>query len=204
MRNSLEELNSWFEPVEERLVNWYWSDQEYILLKNRNLKIKKHGKNFRGMWDNIKWTNIFVMGVPREEEAVIPSKALWSSWAQRLTPISLITGNSLHSATMTFPELQWANSTSCEFKKEEEGTTEDEMVGWHHPLSGYEFEWALGVGDGQGSLECCSPWGCKESDMTKWLNWTEDILRQGIFLSTSNKKNQEQPWTKVLFLQRYT
>ena len=41
---------------------------------------------------------------------------------------------------MTFPELQWANSTSCEFKKEEEGMTEDEMVGWHHPLSGYEFE----------------------------------------------------------------
>ena len=45
--------------------------------------------------------------------------------------------------------------------------TEDEMVGWHHQLDGPEFEQALGVGDGQGSLVCCSPWGCKESDMTE-------------------------------------
>ena len=48
----------------------------------------------------------------------------------------------------------------------------DEMVGWYHRLDGHEFEQALGVGDGQGGLACCSPWGCKESDRTKWLNWT--------------------------------
>ena len=47
---------------------------------------------------------------------------------------------------------------------------EDEMVGWHHRLNGQEFELALGVGDGQGSLACCSPWGHKESDMTEGLN----------------------------------
>ena len=46
------------------------------------------------------------------------------------------------------------------------------MVGWHHRLNGHEFEQALGVGDGQGGLACCSPWGRKESDMTE-LNWTE-------------------------------
>ena len=56
---------------------------------------------------------------------------------------------------------------------EKEGTTEDEMVGWHHQLNGHEFEQALGVGDGQGSLACCSPWGHKESDRTEQLNWTE-------------------------------
>ena len=44
------------------------------------------------------------------------------------------------------------------------------MVGWHHRLDGYEFEQALGVGDGQGILVCCSPWGCKELDMTELLN----------------------------------
>ena len=44
--------------------------------------------------------------------------------------------------------------------------TEDEMVGWHHQLNGHEFEQALGVG-GQGSLECCSPWGHKDLDMTE-------------------------------------
>ena len=48
--------------------------------------------------------------------------------------------------------------------------TEDEMVGWHHWLDGHECEQALGVGDGQGSVACCSPWGHKESDTTEWLN----------------------------------
>ena len=48
--------------------------------------------------------------------------------------------------------------------------TQDEMVGRHHRLDGHEFEQALGVGDGQGSLACCSPRGRKESDMTECLN----------------------------------
>ena len=58
------------------------------------------------------------------------------------------------------------------FKAGGEGTTEDEMVGWHHWLDGHESEQALGVGDGQGSLACCSLWGHEESDMTERLNWT--------------------------------
>ena len=57
--------------------------------------------------------------------------------------------------------------------QEEKGTTEDGMVGWHHQLDGHEFEWTLGVGDGQGGLACCNSWGRKESDTTEWLNWTE-------------------------------
>ena len=48
--------------------------------------------------------------------------------------------------------------------------TEDEMVGWHHQLNGPEFEQALGVGDGQGGLACCIPWGLKELDTTEQLN----------------------------------
>ena len=56
---------------------------------------------------------------------------------------------------------------------EEKGITEDETVGWHHWLNAHEFEQAPGVGDGQGSLACCSPRGSKESDMTELLNWTE-------------------------------
>ena len=56
--------------------------------------------------------------------------------------------------------------------QEEKGKTEDEMVGWHHWLDGHEFEQVLGVGDRQGSLACCSPWGHKESDTTERLNWT--------------------------------
>ena len=58
-------------------------------------------------------------------------------------------------------------------RQEEKGTTEDEIVGWHHRCEGHEFEQALGLGDGQGSLACCSPWDHKRSDMTERLNWTE-------------------------------
>ena len=60
-----------------------------------------------------------------------------------------------------------------DWRWEEKGTTENEMVGWYHWLNGLEFEQTLRVGDGQGSLACCSPLGCKESDTTEWLNWTE-------------------------------
>ena len=64
---------------------------------------------------------------------------------------------------------------SKDWRQEEKGTTEDEMVGWHQWLDGHEFEQAPGVGDGQGSLVCCSSWGHKESDMTGWLNWSKQI-----------------------------
>ena len=55
--------------------------------------------------------------------------------------------------------------------QEEKGTTEDEMVGWHHRLDGHEFGWTPGVGDGQGGLACCGSWGRKELDTTERLNW---------------------------------
>ena len=57
--------------------------------------------------------------------------------------------------------------------QEEKGTTEDEMAGWHHCLDGRESVWTPCIGDGQGGLVCCNSWGCKESDTTEWLNWTE-------------------------------
>ena len=55
-------------------------------------------------------------------------------------------------------------------KADEKRMTEDKMTGWHHQLNGHEFEQVLGDGEEQGSLACCSPWGCKESDMTERLN----------------------------------
>ena len=59
--------------------------------------------------------------------------------------------------------------------QEEEGTTEDEMAGWHHWLDGRESEWTPGVGDGQGGLVCCNSWGHKESHTSEQLNWTEPL-----------------------------
>ena len=60
-----------------------------------------------------------------------------------------------------------------DWRQEEKGTTEDEMVGWHHRLNGHGFGWTPGVGDGQRGLACCSSWGRKKSDMTERLNWSE-------------------------------
>ena len=57
--------------------------------------------------------------------------------------------------------------------QEEKGTTEEEMDGWHHWLNGCESEWTPGVGDGQGGLACCDSWGCKESDKTEQLIWSD-------------------------------
>ena len=67
----------------------------------------------------------------------------------------------------------WKRPWCLERLKAGEGDDRDKMVGRHHRLKGQEFEQAPGVGDRQGSLACSSPWGCKESDTTEWLNWTE-------------------------------
>ena len=60
-----------------------------------------------------------------------------------------------------------------DWRWDEKGMTEDEMFGWHHRLNWHEFDQALGVGEGQRGLVCCSPWGLKESDTTEELNWTD-------------------------------
>ena len=70
--------------------------------------------------------------------------------------------------------LIWKDrDTGKDWRQKEKGTTEDEMVGWYHQLNGHEFEWTLGVGDGQGGLLCWGPWDRKELDTTERLNWTE-------------------------------
>ena len=74
-----------------------------------------------------------------------------------------------------------------DWRQEEKG---DEMVGWHHWLNGHEFEQTPGVGEGQGSLACCSPRGHKEFDMTEWLNWTES-------------SSQLRLWDSILFSRVY-
>ena len=63
-----------------------------------------------------------------------------------------------------------------DWRQEDKGTTEDEMVGWHHWLNGHEFEQAPGDGEGQRRLVCCSLWGCKELDTTEGLNSNSKLL----------------------------
>jgi len=78
--------------------------------------------------------------------------------------------------------------------QEEKGTTENEMVVWHHCLNGHGFGWTPGVGDGQGGLVCCGSWGCKESDTTEQLNWTELSIRKKHTTDTCKvNEPQKQP-----------
>jgi len=77
---------------------------------------------------------------------------------------------------------------------------EDKTVGWHHQLDGHEFEQALGVGDGQGSLVCCSLWGRKESDTTEQLNNNKQITIGQSYTVTSPIENHlmEKPALRKL------
>ena len=72
--------------------------------------------------------------------------------------------------------LIWKDPDAGKDWGQEKGTTDDEMVGWHHWLNGHGFGWTWGVGDGQGGLACCCSWGRKELDTTERLNWTIKVI----------------------------
>ena len=110
---------------------------------------------------------------------VVLEKTLESSWTARRSNQSILKEISPEyslEGLMLKLKLQYSGhlmgrsnsleKTGKDWRQEEKGTTEDEMVGWHHWLNGHESEQAPGVGEGQGSLACCSPWGHKELDTT--------------------------------------
>ena len=95
--------------------------------------------------------------------------------------------------------LMWKDpDAGKDWGQEEKGMTEDEMVGWHHQLNGHKFEQALGVGDGQGVLACCSAWGHKESDTTEQLNWIVSPYLSITNLNANclNFQSNEPEWLK--------
>ena len=115
-------------------------------------------------------------------------KLLRVPWTARRSNQSILKeispGCSLEGLMLKLKLILWAPDLKSRFtgkdpdagkdwRQEEKGTTEDEIVGWHHWLYGHELEQSPGVDNGQGSQACCSPWGRKESDMTEQLNWTE-------------------------------
>ena len=85
-------------------------------------------------------------------------------------PASYHTLNANLQLAMLFRAPLMAQRVKNALAMQQKGTTEDEMVGWHHQLDGHGFGWTLGVGDEQGGLACCGSWGRKESDMTEQLN----------------------------------
>ena len=108
-----------------------------------------------------------VHGVPKSQTRLSNWTELicWKDWCWSWSSNTLVTW--CEELTQKNPDA------GKDWRQEEKGTTEDKMVGWHHWLNGHEFEQAPGDGEGQGSLACYSLWGCKESDTTERLNWTE-------------------------------
>ena len=96
--------------------------------------------------------------------------------------------------------LIWKDSDAGkDWRREEKGTTEDKMVGWHHQLNGNGFGWTLGVGDGQRGLACCASWGRKESDTTETeLRQVDWPITAGIISATYLEHSFQ--WTSVISL----
>ena len=116
-----------------------------------------HGKWFLGWVLQISYIMLYTFSVLKESN---PEYSL-----EELMPKLQYFGH-----LMERNSLEETLQSGKDWRQEEKGMTEDEMVGWHHWLNGHEFEQTLGDSVGQGSLGCCSLWGCKESDTTEWLN----------------------------------
>ena len=110
-------------------------------------------------------------------------KSVFSNESKEISPGISLEGLMLKLKLQYFGYLMqrvdWLEKTDAgrEWGQGKKGMTEDEMARWHHWLSGLEFEWTLGVDDGQGGLACCDSWGRKESDTTEWLNWIEESFQ---------------------------
>ena len=118
---------------------------------------------------------------------------------KEISPGCSLKGLMLKLKLQYFGHLMWkVDSLEKTLMQEEKGTTEDELARWHHWLDGREFEWTLGVGDGEGGLECCNSWGRKESDMTERLNWTE-LSQDQWEKRASFTKGKNQLWLTCLW-----
>ena len=175
------EAEEWISELEDRMVEITAEEQ------NKGKRIKRIEDSRRDLWENIKCTNIWVIGVPEEEEEekkgpenifeeIIVHPKGDQSWV-------FIGRTDVEAETpILWPPdakswLIWKDpDAGKDWGPEEKGKTEDEMVGWHHRLDEHGFGWTPGVGDGQGGLVCCGSWGHKESDTTERLNWTELIV----------------------------
>ena len=107
------------------------------------------------------------------------------STLKEISPEYSLEGPMLKLKLQYFGHLMWRTDSlkspdaGKDWRQEKKGTTEDEMVGWHHQPNGHEFEQAPENGEGQGSLACCSPWDHKETETTEWLNWTYNPQMKG-------------------------
>ena len=129
------------------------------------------------------WCDLAAAAAAAPKNRLSPLLSTWTSvkgkrkrnreTLQKGAPFPVERQKMLFHHSMSGPTEAFSPCAGRDWGQEEKGMTEDETVGWHHWLNGRESEWTPGVGDGQGGLACCDSWGCKESDTTEWLNWTE-------------------------------
>ena len=113
-------------------------------------------------------------GVGKDSWESLDARRANQSILKEISPECSLRGLMLKLKFQYFGHLMQRADLSWErLKAEGEGTTEDEMVGWHHRLNGHGFVWTLGVGDGQGGLACCSPWGFAKS--WTWLSYCPEL-----------------------------
>ena len=125
----------------------------------------------------------------------------FTSWATRDVMLRIFMQLMFRTVLSCKTEL-YTSKTTGGWGQEEKGMTENEMAGWHHRLNGHEFEWTLGVGDGQGGLACCNSWGLKESDTTERLNWNEILIQLNIKLFIKYTLNPIQAGTQGKILKK--
>ena len=160
-----------------------------------------------GLWRRLSAKELIPLNCGAGEDSRVPWTARRSNQSilKEISPKYSLEGLKLKLKLQYFghlmEELAHVRRPWCweRLKQEEKGMTQDEMVGWHHQLNGHKFEWSLEVGDVQGGLACCSPWGHKDSDTTEQLNWTELILISNLVTDW----NTVSQW-KMVFSTKYS
>ena len=168
------------------------------VLKSREITLPTKVCQVKAMFFSIVMYGCEIWIIKKAESQKIDSFELWCwrrllrvPWTARRSNQSIIkeisAECSLEGLTLKLFPILWPPDAKSwliwqdpdvgkDWKQEQKGMTEEEMVGWHHRPDGHEFEQAAGIGDGQGSLAFCSPWGWKELDTTEWLNFSTSLM----------------------------
>ena len=143
--------------------------------------------DYKESWMQKNW-GFWTVVLEKTLESPLDCKEIKAVNPEEISPEYSLKGLMLKLKLQYFGHLMWRTDSflkdpdaGTDWRQEEKGMTEDEIAGWHHRLDGHEFDQAPGVGDGQGSLDCCSPWGRKELEMSERLNWNELMVSTGLF-----------------------
>ena len=173
------------------------STEDVPLIWDLKKVLEFHQSERKKLWQLYKMSlakALMLSNCDTEEDSRVPWTERWSNQSilQEINPEYSLEGLVLKLKLPILCHLMeklthWKRPWCWKRLKADEGMTEDETVGWHHPLDEHKFEQAPRVGDGQGGLACCSSWGCKAWDTTKWLNNNNTCMDKRVHLEQSLK-----------------